>query len=135
MSRPAPVMPVLASGPQLRLEGALRALGVSAWEREPHDVAAASPDLFWRHKELAVYVDGCQWHGCPEHYRPHRTTKDHGLTPERIALTRHKDRVARAAIAAKGIRVLPFWEHAIRGAGAAICAAKIAEALREPWRR
>ena len=120
-------MPTVASGPPLRLEAALRAAGAPAWERSPRDRGGASPDLLWRHRELAVFVDGCAWHGCPLHGRRHERA-GHGLSREGVLRQKHTDRIGRAALAATGVRVLTFWEHEVR-ADARGCAARILEVL------
>ena len=124
----APTRP--ASGPQRRLEAALRARGISEWERDPRDIGGAAPDLLFRHRELAVFVDGCQWHGCKDHWKPARSAT-HGLSRERVLRQQHTDRVSRGALRARGMRVLAFWEHELRGkSGAMACAARVVEALR-----
>jgi len=135
-------MPTTGTGPERLLESALRAPGLLSehdlgWELNPRDLGGACPDLFWRHRELAVYVDGCQWHGCPVHYRPHTAkapapgspATPHGLTREGVARQKHTDRVTRRALEASGKRVLVFWEHDVVRS-AARCARQIAEALR-----
>jgi DNA mismatch endonuclease (patch repair protein) len=130
-------MPTSGTLPELRLESALRGLGAPSWERSPRDGGGPKPDLFWRHHEVAVFVDGCQWHGCAEHYRPHAGNGSrHGLTNGGVLLQQHTDRVGRAAMEAKGVRVLAFWEHELEtSAGTARVAAVVMDALREPWRR
>ena len=132
MPRPAPTMRQKGTGPELRLVAALRALGGPTPELSPQDVCESPPDLYFRHvmpDPVAVYVDGCSWHGCREHYRPHRTQADHGLTLERVAAQRRTDTICRAALRAKGTVVLAFWEHEIER-DAQGCAQKVIAALR-----
>lgn len=131
MRRAAPRMPTRGTTPERRLEFALRALGAAEWERAPRDVPG-SPDFFWRFAEVVVFVDGCQWHGCAEHFRPHAGDADapvpHRLTEQGARLQRHKDGVQRRALQATGRTVLAFWEHEInRDAGK--CAALVLSAL------
>lgn len=128
MPRPAPSMPG-TSGPQLRLEAALRAAGVAGWEREPADLGPARPDVFFRHtgSGIAVYVDGCAWHGCPAHWRPH-PKEGHGLSRAAMLERRFKDGLVVRALEAKGIKVVRIWEHEIR-ADADACARRVRDAL------
>ena len=134
MARPAPVMRQKGTGPELRLAAELRAVGAPVPEMAPHGVGESPPDLYFRNTfpdPVAVYVDGCAWHACPEHSRPHQTTKDHGLTADRLAGQRFTDSRNRAALRASGVKVLAFWEHEI-ARDAAGCARRVMAALRRP---
>ena len=69
------------------------------------------PDFVFRKERLAVFVDGCFWHGCPAHYtrpRARRTFWD-----AKIAANRARDRRIDRALRAAGWRVLHVWEHAL----------------------
>jgi G:T-mismatch repair DNA endonuclease (very short patch repair protein) len=58
-----------------------------------------SADLYFDDANLAVFLDGCYWHECP----------DHGSG--RHADRRTRDTRVNAALAERGIRVLRIWEH------------------------
>lgn len=120
-------LPKKPTVPERALAKALRGLGISGWEHEPRDLGGAPPDFFFRHRDVAVFVDGCAWHGCPEHWRPARG--GHGLSRDRVLRQRVTDRVARSALRARGFEVFSFWEHEMR-ADAAGCAERVANALR-----
>jgi len=121
-------MPTKGTGPEQRLCDALRAAGLRDFERTPSDVAGR-PDVYFRRiRSVAVFVDGCAWHGCPIHYRPH-ANEEHGLARTAVDRQKHRDRVVRAALAASGVRVLAFWEHDI-DRGALRIAKQVAEALK-----
>ncbi len=47
-----------------RVEAALVAAGVEGWEKHPKGVLG-KPDFYFPRQRLAVFVDGCFWHGCP----------------------------------------------------------------------
>ena len=57
------------------------------------------PDLIARTLKIAVYVDGCRWHGCPEH------------GGSAFASAREKDIRIATALVADGWMVLRIWEH------------------------
>lgn len=42
-----------------------------------HSVPAGKPDLVFPGRRVAVFVDGCFWHGCPRHYVPPRSRRDY----------------------------------------------------------
>ena len=48
---------------ELKLASILRASGITGWRR--HQPLPGHPDFIFRHARLAVFVDGCFWHGCP----------------------------------------------------------------------
>lgn len=63
----------MATRPERLLHDALTDLGRGDFETEPKDVLG-KPDVVYRSSRmsqpLAVFVDGCFWHGCPSHYKP-----------------------------------------------------------------
>jgi DNA mismatch endonuclease (patch repair protein) len=60
-----------------------------------------------------VFVDGCFWHGCPEHFRQPATNS--GFWHDKIARNRSRDVRVTRALTDAGWKVLRFWEHEIRG--------------------
>jgi DNA mismatch endonuclease (patch repair protein) len=67
------------------------------------------PDIVFPRDRVAVFVDGCFWHGCPEHGRRPRVNADY-WGPK---LERNADRDARvdAAMTEAGWAVVRIWEH------------------------
>lgn len=69
------------------------------------------PDIVFTRAKLAVFVDGCFWHGCPKHgTRPKSNT---GYWDAKLERNRERDTAVNAILAADGWRVLRFWEHQI----------------------
>lgn len=60
-------------------------------------------------KKIAVFVDGCFWHGCPEHSQPPR--KNPHYWGPKIARNIERDAEQEARLRAHGWMVLRFWEH------------------------
>src|ERR1019366_10470136 len=48
--------------------------GISGWRLCPADLSG-KPDFVFDDARLAVFVDGCYWHGCPKCYRPPASNK------------------------------------------------------------
>nr|BFF12261.1 hypothetical protein GCM10025699_35640 [Microbacterium flavescens] len=66
-------------------------------------------DIVFTQQRVAVFVDGCFWHGCPEHYRVPSTNSSYwGPKIEKNAA---RDRHAVAALTSRGWLVLRYWEH------------------------
>lgn len=66
-------------------------------------------DLVFPGDRIAVFVDGCFWHGCPDHYRP--ATKNADFWREKINGNRARDTETNDTLAAAGWTVIRVWEH------------------------
>ncbi|MFD5870523.1 very short patch repair endonuclease [Streptomyces sp. NPDC060322] len=66
-------------------------------------------DIVFRPAKLAVFIDGCYWHGCPEHYVPPKTNTGYWSSKVMRNMTRDRDTDQRLRDA--GWTVLRFWEH------------------------
>jgi DNA mismatch endonuclease (patch repair protein) len=60
-------------------------------------------------KQVAVFVDGCFWHGCPEHGNTPR--KNVSYWSAKLARNRVRDRRIDAGLRASGWSVVRIWEH------------------------
>lgn len=68
------------------------------------------PDVAFTRVKVAVFIDGCFWHGCPEHGRKGGGANDSYWTPK-IARNRERDAEQGARLREAGWLVLRFWEH------------------------
>ncbi len=85
--------------------------GVSGWRLRPREIAGR-PDFYFPAERLAVFTDGCFWHGCPDCGHVPKTN-----TPfwrAKIKRNRERDGQITRALEAKGIMVLRFWEHQLK---------------------
>ena len=79
-------------------------------------------DVVFTRARVAVYVDGCYWHSCPDHATVPKANREWWVA--KLAGNTARDRRADAVLRAGGWRVLRFWEHEDPDAVAdAICAA------------
>ncbi len=70
-----------------------------------------SIDIAFPGARVAVFVDGCFWHGCPIHYKqPASNTR---FWRRKIARNARRDLEVTARLRGEGWRVLRFWEHEI----------------------
>lgn len=66
-------------------------------------------DVHFGPTKVAVFVDGCFWHGCPEHQRP--TKSNTKWWSDKIANNRSRDAQTTKSLEAAGYRVIRVWEH------------------------
>ena len=66
-------------------------------------------DVVFTRSKVAIFNDGCFWHGCPIHYRVPGTNA--GYWEPKIAHTVERDAETTLALSAAGWRVLRYWEH------------------------
>jgi len=66
-------------------------------------------DVVFTRAKIAVFIDGCFWHGCPLHYRVPGTNV--GYWEPKIARNVERDAETTLALTAAGWRVLRYWEH------------------------
>ncbi len=101
---------------ELRLVKILRANGIMGWRR--HQALPGKPDFVFRRERVAVFVDGCFWHGCRWHCRmPH---ENRGYWQGKISGNFLRDRRTNALLRKAGWRVLRVWEHALRSPEAVV---------------
>lgn len=70
------------------------------------------PDIVFRRKKIAVFVDGCFWHMCPLHYQAPKDNRDYW--EKKKAINQARDREVGECLAENGWFVLRFWEHEVK---------------------
>jgi DNA mismatch endonuclease (patch repair protein) len=110
--------------PELALRQALHRQGYRYRKDLRLDLEGARvrPDIAFTARRVAVFVDGCFWHCCPQHgSQPANNTWY--WTPK-LARNVERDRAADAALVAAGWSVVRVWEHeSVEGAVGAVIAA------------
>lgn len=67
------------------------------------------PDIAFPGRRVAVFVDGCFWHGCPEHGRVPRSNADYWSA--KLGRNVARDNVVNQHLVAAGWTVVRIWEH------------------------
>lgn len=107
--------PTRHTGPEMALRRALHARGVRY--RLHHPNLPGRPDVALPAARIAVFVDGCFWHSCPDHGRtPHNNA---AWWAEKLAANVARDRRKDAALGEIGWLAVHVWEHEdpVRAAG------------------
>jgi DNA mismatch endonuclease (patch repair protein) len=86
---------------------------------------SARPDFVFPRLKIAVFVDGCFWHRCPDHYRPAKARA--AFWQAKIGANVARDRRTDEALQASGWRVIRAWEHEPADGVAALVASVVAE--------
>ncbi|KJQ54398.1 Very short patch repair protein [Microbacterium sp. SA39] len=66
-------------------------------------------DIVFTRARVAIYIDGCFWHGCPIHATYPKRNSDYWLPKLQRNVERDRETDARLQLA--GWKVLRFWEH------------------------
>ena len=99
---------------EIRLARMLEASGLLGWRRNAR-ISGSFPDFAFPLHRLAIFVDGCFWHGCPIHFKP--PSSNQGYWGPKIAGNRARDRAISARLGRAGWRVIRIWEHELGDAG------------------
>ena len=98
------------TAPELLVRRAVHAMGLRyRVAARPEPDLRRTADLVFTRARIAVFIDGCYWHGCPEHYIEPKRNVDYWRP--KIARNRERDEETTAALTARGWRVLRFWSH------------------------
>ena len=97
------------TGPEIKLRKALFAAGFRFRLREK---LTGSPDMVFRRQRVAVFVDGCFWHGCPDCYK--KPVSNSEFWEKKVETNTKRDRAVDEALQKEGWRVERIWEHDIR---------------------
>ncbi len=96
----------------MRLVCLLKASRLTGWRR--HQPVFGKPDFVFPEAKLAVFVDGCFWHGCPKCYRRPKSNVPYWRS--KIKRNRKRDLQVRRELRKQGWAVLRFWECQLKDA-------------------
>ena len=98
--------------PELALRSELHRRGLRyRIDTKPLESLRCRADIVFRRQKVAVFVDGCFWHGCPEHGTSPRTNASYWSA--KIARNMERDRLNGAELSTAGWAVVRVWEHEI----------------------
>lgn len=81
------------------------------WLVRPKNIIG-NPDFVFKEERLAIFVDGCFWHGCKKCYRKPATNRKYWNM--KILRNRRRDIILSRLLNDQGIRVLRIWEHELQ---------------------
>jgi DNA mismatch endonuclease, patch repair protein len=95
--------------PELMLRRGLHAAGARGWRCHAKHLPG-KPDVVFTRWKIAVFVDGCFWHGHPDFFTP---GKSGAYWDAKIARTKQRDAEANAALSQSGWSVIRFWDFEV----------------------
>ncbi|GAA3739205.1 DNA mismatch endonuclease (patch repair protein) [Spinactinospora alkalitolerans] len=96
--------------PELALRRAIHAMGLRyRVSFRPIPSVRRTADLVFTRARLAVFLDGCFWHGCPEHHTVAKANAEYWAS--KVEANRERDRQTDRLLEEAGWAVLRVWEH------------------------
>jgi DNA mismatch endonuclease (patch repair protein) len=74
------------------------------------------PDFIFPAARLAIFVDGCFWHGCPIHGALPRTNR--AFWRDKLARNKARDQQVNRALRRLGWKTMRLWQHELRSSSA-----------------
>src|SRR5947207_14088363 len=107
---------------ELWLVDVLRDNGIKGWRR--HEKLPGKPDFVFKREKVAVFVDGCFWHGCPRHLRQPESNREYWFA--KINRNIIRDRETTKTLRRLGWTVLRLWEHDLKNQAKIVCVLRAA---------
>jgi DNA mismatch endonuclease (patch repair protein) len=96
--------------PELAVRRIVHARGLRYWvNKRPVPHLRRTADLVFPRLKIAVFIDGCFWHGCPEHHTA--PVANGAYWAAKVESNKSRDLDTTAQLAAAGWSVLRFWSH------------------------
>lgn len=127
---------------ELALAKLFRAHRVTGWRRQiqirtssrpsPRDGEGVrvKPDFAFPKLKLAIFVDGCFWHGCPKHAT--KPKRNRTFWRRKFSANKARDQLVTRTLRRAGWRVLRVWEHELASKNQAQVLRRIQKALASP---
>lgn len=98
------------TSPEVAVRSALHRAGLRFRKHyRPVATLRCEADVVFRRQRIAVFIDGCYWHGCAEHAQVPTTNHEYWLA--KIGGNVARDARNNKVLADAGWLVLRFWEH------------------------
>jgi DNA mismatch endonuclease (patch repair protein) len=110
---------------ELALLRVLRRHNITGWRR--HQRVFGNPDFIFQKLRLAVFVDGCFWHCCPQHST--KPASNRLFWRQKLARNKARDRLVNSTLRKMGWTVLRIWQHELTRKNQHRCISRIRKAF------
>ena len=97
---------------EVRFRLALVRSGISGWKMHASEIIG-KPDFYFPEKKLAIFIDGCFWHGCPKCGHIPKTNTEYWR--EKISRNKKRDKSVTRKLRYRNYKVIRIWEHELKG--------------------
>lgn len=95
---------------ELKLIEVFRENGITGWRR--NSPIFGKPDFVFPASRTAVFVDGCFWHGCPDHGS--MPDSNRAFWERKLAGNVSRDRLVGRELRRRGWKVVRIWQHELK---------------------
>jgi len=88
----------------------LRSNHISGWRR--NQAVLGKPDFVFSKQKIALFVDGCFWHGCPEHSNMPQNNRE--FWEKKLQGNKDRDKLVTRELRKMGWKVIRVWEHELK---------------------
>ena len=74
-----------------------------------HPKIEGNPDIILKDQKVAIFIDGCFWHGCGRCYQEPQSNRDYWIP--KIMRRKEKDKSNSRILRENGYKVIRIWEH------------------------
>lgn len=96
---------------ELKLVRFFKLYKIKGWQRHQSRLVG-KPDFIFLSSKVAVFLDGCFWHGCKKHYIVPKTNKK--FWSNKIRNNINRDKKVNKHYKLKRWRVIRIWEHDVK---------------------
>lgn len=95
---------------ELAMIRVLRSNHISGWRRNWK--LMGKPDFVFPKQKIALFVDGCFWHGCPKHSNKPKVNKNYWK--KKLEGNKIRDKFVNRVLKKLGWKVVRVWEHELK---------------------
>ncbi len=99
--------------PERQLFAMLAGMGLCAWRKHADEITG-KPDVVFDREKVAIFVDGCFWHGCPHCKRPLKPQSNRAYWERKIQRNVERAHKYNQQLLQEGWKVIRIWEHEIK---------------------
>ena len=88
----------------------LRKNKIIGWRRNQH--VFGKPDFVFPRQKVALFIDGCFWHVCPDHCNFPKNNEE--FWQKKLHINMNRDLTVNQTLVSKGWKVIRIWEHELK---------------------